>query len=112
MEKELVFDIDMTDYDQVRACCRFIMLDFMSSMRHQSLVTCSGANICEKCWVMMTVAIRIVDATLRSTSFASLFISSNGRVFAKTTLTSRISCGSTRVAAAFTVGSVTTGRAS
>lgn len=46
ISKELVFDIDLTDYDEIRTCC-------------------DKANICHKCWSFVTMAIKVVDAALR-----------------------------------------------
>ncbi|KAF2088476.1 prim-pol domain-containing protein [Saccharata proteae CBS 121410] len=46
LSKELVFDIDMTDYDEIRTCC-------------------TGANICHNCWTFITMAIKVVDVALK-----------------------------------------------
>ena len=46
-EKELVFDIDISDYDDVRTCCK-------------------NANICNKCWPLMSCSVKIIDCILRN----------------------------------------------
>ncbi|KAF7132718.1 hypothetical protein RHSIM_Rhsim09G0008900 [Rhododendron simsii] len=46
LERELIFDVDITDYDDVRYCC-------------------SGADVCLDCWPLMTVAIKVIDVSLR-----------------------------------------------
>lgn len=46
-ERELVFDIDLTDYDDIRKC------------------GCQGAAVCPKCWPFMNMAVKVVDTCLR-----------------------------------------------
>ncbi|THF99117.1 hypothetical protein TEA_027864 [Camellia sinensis var. sinensis] len=53
VERELIFDVDITDYDDVRYCC-------------------SGADVCLDCWPLMTVAVKVIDTTLRVADVVSI----------------------------------------
>ncbi|CAA7259208.1 unnamed protein product [Cyclocybe aegerita] len=44
--RELVFDIDMTDYDPIRTCCK-------------------DAGICKKCWGFIAAAVHVIDSAIR-----------------------------------------------
>ncbi|EGO03875.1 hypothetical protein SERLA73DRAFT_175568 [Serpula lacrymans var. lacrymans S7.3] len=45
LKRELVFDIDMTDYDSIRTCC-------------------SGAGICRRCWGFIAAAVDVIDSAI------------------------------------------------
>ncbi|KAB5595833.1 DNA primase small subunit [Ceratobasidium theobromae] len=44
--RELVFDLDMTDYDSIRTCC-------------------TGKGICRRCWKFIAAAVKVLDKILR-----------------------------------------------
>jgi len=46
IERELVFAIDMDDYDEIRTCCL-------------------GAKLCTKCWTFMKAGIKTIDRAMR-----------------------------------------------
>ena len=52
--RELVFDIDMTDYDEIRTCC-------------------SGKGICKRCWGYIAAAVDVIDQVLRGQHFVSVY---------------------------------------
>ncbi|CAI5709948.1 hypothetical protein KXD40_005478 [Peronospora effusa] len=45
-QRELVFDIDLTDYDDIRTCCE-------------------GAAICNRCWQLMVAAVKVLNTALK-----------------------------------------------
>ena len=47
MEKEMVFDIDMDAYDDIRQCC-------------------SGAKVCQKCWALPCLAAQVLTTIMRA----------------------------------------------
>lgn len=52
-EREVVLDIDLTDYDDVRVCCQ-------------------GGSMCNQCWKFAQAAIRVIERALEGILDVSL----------------------------------------
>ena len=60
-EKELIFDIDISDYDDIRTCCH-------------------GNNICKKCWKFVVCGAKILNRILKDDfGFKKYFFDFSGR---------------------------------
>lgn len=61
MQKEMVFDIDMNDYDDVRTCCQ-------------------GAKVCERCFAYLKIAMKVIsDILIDDFDFSNLLWVFSGR---------------------------------
>lgn len=60
VSKEIVFDIDLTDYDDIRTCC-------------------SGATICNRCWGFMQVAVKALRSILATFGLTRIMWVYSGR---------------------------------
>ena len=84
-ERELVFDIDLTDYDNVRVCCQ-------------------GGNMCGRCWKFVQAAVAVLDRILEGVLHIRFLLSSNVNRCPQRTSVSNIACGSSRADEVFTAG--------
>jgi DNA primase small subunit len=61
VERELIFDVDMNDYDEVRTCCK-------------------GTAVCARCWPLATTALKVMELVLREAfGFRSMLWVFSGR---------------------------------